>query len=157
MLNGGFFGGSTELIIEHDNRIKKFYYYSSYKNREEHIECTHYRIKNPKNNNIFLRYVSEYGTDIALSSDNYELFIYIEAPENKEGLNNKKFEINNIEALEQYLLGLKFPIAIDEVFSKVCELSLDSTGQYPKVTFEVTKKNKDNSARGRAAVLLSFL
>ena len=51
--------------------------------------------------------------------------------------------MENEEQLQQYLLGLTFPLEINEVYKKISEISTSSVNEYPSFKIEV-KREKNN-------------
>lgn len=97
---------------------------------------------NPENGNSYRRSMFLYNAYFCLQNGEYQLTINVEVPNNlrPEPLSTFAFKLKNEEDLQQYLLGLTFPIDITEVYNKICEMSLDSVTEYPTLKIEVTKR-----------------
>lgn len=56
---------------------------------------------------------------------------------------DKKYELNNEDKLINYLVSLKFPILIDEVYKKICEISLgNDVSEYDFIHIYALKEGK---------------
>ena len=53
--------------------------------------------------------------------------------------------LNNEEELEKYLTGLVFPIQIDEVYKKICEITSANPSEYNVFCLEVSKLEKSET------------
>lgn len=126
-----------ELTIDYDNLSKTYEFYSGRKNREMRLELTHYEIMNSENGNVLWHDVSAYRSSMGVNCDEYHFLLEVDQP---VGDSSDLFRLKNEKELEQYLLGLSFPVAIDEVYHKICDLALDSMYIYPSLLLKVEKE-----------------
>lgn len=109
----------AELNIKYKNVNKTYLYIEEYKNHPISLELERYTITN-NNGNQYQRYLLNFKTFIHISNENYNFYIDISEPKSqrKDSIKRAPFILKNEEQLEQYLLGLSFPIAIDDVYKK---------------------------------------
>ena len=138
-----------ELKIDYHNNSKTYYFNESYENKPMKLSLEHYTLTNPENGNEVYRYLSKYRSSITLRNEDYQLTIENEKPINIEFdiFNDRDYvyKLRNEEELKQYLLGLSFPITIDEVYKKICELSLENVSEYPMLSIKVEKNINSTS------------
>ena len=91
--------------------------------------------------NSLTHYLNENRVSYILKNGDYVFSFNILKPQNdsKTGM----YHIPNEAGLEEYLLNLKFPIDIVEVYKKIRQMSFGSVMEYPSFTLEV-KKAVDN-------------
>ena len=145
---GDFIDFLPEFVIELDNRKKVYEYSEPYEDRDYKFQLQCEDDKNVENENSYHRFYSPYSVPITITNDNYkfELNVANEEDLNVDLISRYVFELNNEEKLKEYLLGLSLPIKIDEVYKKICEISLDSIEKYPAFSIKVTQKiDKENS------------
>lgn len=96
---------------------------------------------NEKNGNTYYRYLSPNNVLIKLTKLDYEFSISIDNPKRVKSKDKSSyiFRLRNEEELEQYLLELQFPFFIEEVYKKLCEISLEPVTKYPKLLLKVEK------------------
>ena len=71
-----------------------------------------------------------------VEKDNYELCLYVSNPNDKI---DGTYKLKNEKELFSYLNSLVFPIDIDLVYKKICEISLGDINVYPEFSLRVNK------------------
>lgn len=66
------------------------------------------------------------------------------------------FRMKNEEQLQQYLLGLSFPLKIDEVYKKIVEISIDSINEYPNFNLKVERKLDEKKQKTTGRISLNY-
>ena len=135
---------NSELIINYQNECKTYDYWTEYGENTTRLKLQDYTIKNPENENSCYRYLSTYKIYFTLTNGKYSFLIEIERPESIKadifGDYDYVFRLENEDQLQQYLLGLTFPLEIDEVYKKICEISTNSVDKYPNFKIEIKRK-----------------
>ena len=147
-----------EITINYQNESKTYdYYWLESEEKQTRLELQRYTIKNPENENSCYRYLSPHNVYFLLSNGEYSFSLEIERPKNIEFdvSSNNKFRLENEEQLQQYLLGLTFPLEINEVFKKVCEISTNSIEEYPIFKIEVKRKSDEKNDKTTDIVFLN--
>lgn len=154
---GDFMDFGPEFTIDLPNITKTYDYCGEYEDRPARLSLRHYTISNPNNGNSCHRYLSPYSSNFSLQNGDYTFSIEIDKPEGitHDLFSDYVFAIRNEEQLEQYLLGLSFPIAIDEVYKSICEISASPVSEYPKFKIEVEKKVDEKNSKTIDMVSLS--
>ncbi len=141
----------TEFIINYKNESKTYDYLPEVEeeNKPTRLNLHHYTIKNPENDNSCFRYLSPYSAYFRLTNGEYSLSIEMKRPENIK-VNMKInydyiFKIENEEQLQQYLLGLTFPVEINEVYKKICEILITTVDKYPSFKIEIKEKKDEKN------------
>jgi len=139
---GSMMDSGPEFIIDYLDENKTYDYYEEYKDKPTRLKLQHYTIKNPENENSCYRYLSPYAAYFTLTNGEYSFLIEIERPESikVDVFSDYVFRLENEEQLQQYLLGLTFPLEINEVYKKICEISTSSVNEYPSFKIEVKRK-----------------
>lgn len=121
---------------------RTYNYYEEYQDEPTRIKLQHYTIKNPENGNSCYRYLSPYRIYFTVTNGEYSFSIEIERPESikVDFFSDYVFRLENEEQLQQYLLGLTFPLEINEVYKRICEISTSSVNDYPCFKIEVKRK-----------------
>lgn len=142
---GDFFESGPEFTMNRGNESRTYDYVAESEDTPIGLSLQHWTIKNPENGNSCFRYYSPYSIGFSLSNDNYTLSIDISRPDNNKPVDyNDNFKLKNEEELTQYLLGLSFSLKIDEVYKKICEISVvDSVKDFPNFKVAVEKKEKE--------------
>lgn len=137
--------------IDYQNENRDYVYDNLFYNKLIKFNLQNYTIKNPENGNSCYRFLSPFKAHFTLTNGDDELFIVIDKPESMEfdavDDSNYVFRLENEEQLLQYLLGLKFPIKINELYSKICEISINRVEKYPKFGIEVNKKIDEKNSK----------
>lgn len=146
-----------EFTIAVPNVTKTYDYCREYKDKPARLNLQHYTISNPENGNSCFKFLSPYNTNFRLENGDYTFSMEISRPESIEHdvFSDYVFSLKNEEQLEQYLLGLSFPLNIDEVYKKICEISIDSVSEYPKFNIKVEKKVDEKKSKTTDMVSLS--
>lgn len=131
-----------EFTINYQNESKTYNYYEESEEKPIRLELQHYTIKNPENENSCYRYLFPDETYFTLTNGEYNFSIEIKRPESikVDIFSEYVFRLENEEQLQQYLLGLTFPLEINEVYKKICEISTSSVNEYPSFKIEVKRK-----------------
>lgn len=131
-----------EFTINYQNESKTYNYWAESEEKPTRLKLQHYTIKNPENENSCYRYLSPYETYFTLTNGEYSFSIEIKRPESikVDIFSDYVFRLENEEQLQQYLLGLTFPLEINEVYKKICEISTSSVNEYPSFKIEVKRK-----------------
>lgn len=103
------------------------------------LDLESFTIENEQNNNLYTRTFSKKSIYINLENNSYSLIIVIQTNDS----NNKISVLKNEEELEEYLLGLSFPVKIDELYKKINNISLDDISKYPNILIRVENKEFD--------------
>lgn len=99
-------------------------YFSSFHNSKYTIQEGDRTIKYRRRNGVS-------SVNIDIHDDDYKFSILV------DGVN----KIENELELQKYLMGLIFPISIDKVYKKICEISLGDVGKYSRVVLSVFKND----------------
>lgn len=91
------------------------------------------------NDILYHRILSLENACYVIKSGAYSLEFLIGKPLNLE--NKGAFKLVNEDKLVEYLSSLVFPIKIDEVYKRICDISLGDISKYPLLSIEVTKYN----------------
>ena len=142
---GCFLDSFPELTIEYPNEQRVYEYFGTCVDKQFRFHLQEHTIKSDKNDNVYNRFYSKYSCYFALKNKDYHLSLRISIPEELR-VSDKDCVLRNEEALKTYFLGLEFPIDINEVYKKICELSLDSINVYPEFELKVEKKVDGNSS-----------
>ena len=131
-----------EFTINYQNESKTYDYWAESEEKPTRLKLQHYTIKNPENENSCYRYLSPYTAYFTLTNGEYSLSIEIKRPESikVDVFSNYVFRLEDEKQLQQYLLGLTFPLEINEVYKKICEISTSSLNEYPSFKIEVKRK-----------------
>lgn len=131
-----------EFTINYQNESKTYDYWAESEEKPTRLKLQHYTIKNPENENSCYRYLSPYTSYFTLTNGEYSFSIEIKRPESikVDVFSDYVFRLENEEQLQQYLLGLTFPLEINEVYKKICEISTSSVNEYPSFKIEVKRK-----------------
>lgn len=144
---GNYIDDFSEITLTSDE-VEKNYEYIYSPDSGLRVRQHHYSKKNTDNGNLCYRCLFPYSYYIIIKNSEYNFLVDVEIPDNLKKSpcvdNDHPYRLKNEEALEQYLLSLSFPIAIDEVYKKICELSLDPVNLYPRLILKVRKKIDDN-------------
>lgn len=155
---GNMIDFGPELTINYQNECKTYDYWSETEEKSTRLKLQHYAIKNPENENFCYRYLSPYKTYFTLTSGEYSFSIEIDRPESIKvdifSDYDYVFRLENEEQLQQYLLGLTFPLEINEVYKKICEISTSSVDEYP--SFKIEAKRKLNEKNNKTTDMLSL-
>ena len=73
-----------------------------------------------------------------LEKNDYELSLCVDSPDCGIYYGNI-YNLNNEKELIKYLCSLTFPVKIDEVYKKICDISLGDVNEYSFVSLKVTK------------------
>lgn len=132
----------AKITINYPKEGKTYRYVKEEK--KEPLQLINYKTINNENN--YTRYLSSYGAYITLEDKEYKLSLDINKPKTNDlEVNNDTYKLKNEAKLQQYLLNISFPIKIDEIYKKICEISLENIKNYPKISIEVKRKEIDNS------------
>jgi len=134
-----------QFTIDYHNCSNTYDYAKADEDRPMLFILRYRTLTNSENGNKVWRMFTPLHSSIKLFNKDYTLSIDVDEPHIQEEDELKKtgdigdYILKNEKELEQYLSKLTFPVAIDEVYKKVCELSLGPVSQYPKLTLKVTK------------------
>lgn len=136
-----------EFTINYQNMSKTYDYWQEYEERSIRLKLQHYTINNPENGNSCYKDLSVDTANFILKNGEYSFSIDIKRPKSSkvDVLSDYVFRLENEEQLQQYLLGLTFPLDINEVFKKICEISTSSVNEYPSFKIEVKRKLDKNN------------
>lgn len=132
-----------ELTIDYQNSKKTYDYDYLLDSSTDKlgVKLRYYTLENSNNGNHYMRYLSTHASYFTLTNNDFNFDITIYTPHNMEIPSEGVYTLKNEKQLEQYLLDLSFPIAIDEVYKKICELSLESPiSEYPTLSLKVEKE-----------------
>lgn len=138
---GDWMDSGPELTIKSGNETRTYDYYDAYNERPAGLHLQHLSIKNPENGNSCFRFMSPYSSYFSLENGDYTFKIEIDRPKTTaaDPLSGKDFKLNNEDELQQYLLGLTFPLDISEVYKMICKISVDSIYAFPSFNITVEK------------------
>lgn len=111
-------------------------------NKKE-MQLLNYTLNNKDNGNTLTRIYRECGFDIILKNENYSLTIELES-RSKLNLLEDLEDLEAERVFEDYLLGLTFPIAIEDIYQKFDSLYLIIKELYSKLSIKVEKKVEDS-------------
>ena len=132
----------SEFIIDYQNEKKFYTYQRPYEKTDKpQLYLRQINIRNASNNNTLERTFIYYD-GFYLKNNQYYLSINVKIPDSmkKSNLDNDIFRLKNEDELQQYLLGLTFPLDIREVYKKLCDISLNSIKEYPLIELEIRKQ-----------------
>lgn len=152
---GSFMDSPPKFIINYQNESK---IYSYWKDSTKKIELTleSYSTKNEKNGTSCFRYLSPYTAYFTIQNKEYTFSVEIGNPTPSKTYSNKAFKLKNEEELREYLLDLSFPFEINEVYKKICEISIDSVHKYPRFKLEVEKKLDEKNKKTTDKLSLAY-
>ncbi len=115
-----------EFTVNYHNEIKtyRFLHWNTNLNEPSKFELIKQEVEKANNDNYVFK----------LMSGDYTFNLTI----NQTG---SAYYMENILALQEYLLELTIPFAINEVFKKICEISISHVETYPSLIMEVTKND----------------
>lgn len=154
---GDWIDFGPELTIRSGNQSKTYDYVNEYEERPASLHLQHSTIKNPDNGSSCFRFMSPYSVCMTLENGDYTLKIEADRPKNNKVdlFNADDFKLKNEDELQQYLLGLTFPIDIGEVYKKVCKLSIDSIYDFPSFKLKVEVADGENKKKVTDMISLS--
>lgn len=146
------FGGMEdfpELTIHTDEYDKSYACVYNHDQEEEGLRLESYNLRNQNNGNALHRclYSFRWEAEVEYARDNevYSFSVFASKPENAAG--SGFYELKNSEELQNYLLGLSFPISIEEVYRRVCEISLTPVTDFPAITLCASSKRGNEEAQ----------
>ena len=128
-----------QITVEDDTR-KATYEHLFYRNEKmSEVKPYYYSLKN--GNTSCFRLLSGRNAEYTLrDQDNHSLKISVGRPDwITEPIYDYQYRLKNEKELENYLLGLTFPIDISEVYKKLISISLGKAADYPGITLEAKK------------------
>ncbi|MCM1053574.1 MAG: hypothetical protein NC483_06340 [Ruminococcus sp.] len=130
-----------EVIIDTVNTNRHYDYHEAYKDNPAKLTLQSYTLKKDNGNELY-RYISPYDVNYTLRSADYTLRIEMKNPKDIpfDEIFTYKYSFAKEKELEEYLLGLSFPMDIFEVYRKIHELDTTSIADYPKFIIGVSKK-----------------
>lgn len=133
---------NPEFTIDYLNESKTYDYLSETKEKPTRFLLQNYTIKNPENGSSCYRYLSPFDATFIIKNGEYSFSVEIGRPKSivVPPFSNYVFRLENEDQLHEYLLGLTFPLKIDEVYKKICEISTNSVEEYPSFKIEVKRK-----------------
>ena len=144
-----FFSETPKLIVIYPYIDIKEEYEIYNRSSKKETKITLEEISYEQNYLDKMKYYREYSPDSTkyiISKGENELVLSIEKPYNQniqkdEKGRDIKYELDNEVELVNYLVELKFPITIEDVYKKICEISLgDNISNYPYIYLYVTNK-----------------
>ncbi|MCX4365498.1 MAG: hypothetical protein OSJ70_06980 [Bacilli bacterium] len=138
-----------ELCIDFHNAKRNYEYYAARDGKKPILSLQSFTVVNPKNSNTVYSFLSPFETNYKISNGDTTLSINIKKPESLPQIpfNGYVFRLKNDEALVKYLLDVSFPIELDQVYKKLCEISLDFDLEYPSVHLIVKKGVEDENRK----------
>ncbi len=140
---GNFLDFGPEFTIDYLNESKTYEYFAQYEEKPIIFYLQHYTIKNSENKNSCYRYLSPYSVYFELTNGEYIFCIDIKRQKNDKSdklSDNDTFKLDHENELQRYLLGLTFPLDINKVYKKICEISTSKVEEYPSFEIKVQKK-----------------
>lgn len=139
---GDMMDSGPEFIIDYNNSRRTYDYWKDRKSDEVNMKMQHYTVVNPANGNSCFRFYSPYSVTFNLRNGDYCFAISVDRPDNINvpSLKDYTFELKNEDKIQQYLLGLEFPLDINEVYKKIAEISSGFGDQYSDYSFKVEKQ-----------------
>ena len=124
-------------------------------NNREHLKPYNCEITSKTNGNIFSQTYAQHHWEAEITNEKdektYTFYIKTVKPKiNAESYAVTKdgfFELDNAEELQKYLLGLSFPVDFEEVYKKLCEISLTPVSEFPNLFISETLKTKHNDPK----------
>lgn len=131
-----------ELTINYPQKAITYQYYQE--EEKPILKQHHYTIKNSQNKNKCSRFISPHNIVLTVQNEEYTLSLKIE---NTKENNSSVFSLKKEAELQIYLLGLSFPLEINTIYKKICEITIDFINKYPKFELQiennVTKETTD--------------
>lgn len=81
-----------------------------------------------------------YAVKIIIENGDYGFCLSVKANDFPKNLNFTNYELDNEIELRDYLLHLEFPIKIEEVFKRICEISLGDISKYIMIKLDCSYK-----------------
>lgn len=149
---------NPEFTINYQNESKTYDYLAEAEEKIARLKLQHYTVKNPENGNSCYRYLSPYTADFTLTNGEYSFSIEIKRPESikVDVFSDYVFRLKDEKQLQQYLLGLIFPLEINEVYKKVCEISTSLINEYPSFKIEVERKLNEKNNKTTDMISLNY-
>lgn len=125
---------SPEIIIDYHNSKRTYEYFAAHEGKKPVLSLQSFTVVNPMNSNSVYSFLSPFDASYKVSNGEYTLSIEISRPEriHYELGSGDVYRLNNDQELVRYLLELDFPLAIDEVFKKMIESSIDVIDEHAK-------------------------
>ena len=132
----------AQITLEDDEKIASFDHLFYRNEKVSEVIPGDYTLK--KGDKSCFRFMSGRYAEYTLSDkDGHSLKIHVERPDwITEPIYDYQYHLDHEKELEEYLLGLSFPIDISEVYKKLISISLGKASDYPGINLEV-KKGKD--------------
>lgn len=141
---GDFIDNCPEIKIEDKDATKTYSYMNRNGSKKKTLVLEQQTLM--KKENDLWRYMSPYKAHFRVKSGEYTLSLDIEKPETiLIGYSQSNYILDNESKLNEYLLSLKFPIDLEEVYKKILEISLDNGFEYPHVHIRISKKTDKES------------
>lgn len=93
-----------------------------------------YRVKKYSNNKEYTRYYDMHGYFSSIVKDDYKLRVSLCGGYHTDDI----IILDKEKELEEYLVSLDFPVKIDEVYKKICEIVGIEIDNYPDLKIEVS-------------------
>lgn len=146
---GAWMDALPEIILDYHNSKRTYEYLTAINGRKPKLSLQSFTVVNPLNSNSIYSYLSPFDAQYKVSNGENTLSIKVDRPKriHYESGSGYVFRLNNDQELVKYLLELDFPLAIDEVYKRMCELSIDYIDEYPNFHIVVEKGVDDKEKK----------
>ncbi len=153
---GDWIDALPELELDYHNSKRTYEYLTAHNGRKPLLSLQSFTVVNPQNSNSIYSYLSPFDASFKVSNGDNTLSIKVSRPKriHYESGSGYVFRLNNDQELVKYLLELDFPLAIDEVYKKMCEVSTDCVDEYPNYHVVVEKGIDDKKKQVTDEIML---
>lgn len=155
----------AEFEISYHNRKKKFIYSPARKDGEVLFQPYNCKIENHDNKSTLIRNFNESSSLFSVLNGEYNFSLAVvpksgvmrsnlSSDYNQESSKNYVYVLPNEQDLADYLLGLSFPCAIEEVYKKINRLSLKDIEAFSHIALEIKKKEEEKEIKTDAIKLV---
>ena len=137
----------ARITLEDDEKIVSYEHLFYRKEKLSSVIPSHYTLK--RGDKSCFRFVSGSHAEYTLrDQDDHSLKIDVERPDwIEEPIYDYQYRLDHEPELEEYLLGLTFPIDISEVYKKLISISLGKAAYYPGIKIEAKKGEQNTTDR----------
>lgn len=137
-ISWGSMDDMPELVVDYKNVYRCYDFYAEREDRPRKLELASFRIQNPENNNEVYSWMSPFTVNYTITNGSRKMTIKVERPDYVEELYDYVFRINDDLSFVQYLLGVSFPVSVDQVYKELSS-RLDKIEDNPIVEVKATE------------------
>ena len=138
------FSRTPKLIVTYPHSIIQKTYEIDYEPVKNQPKITLYLTTSEHKYSSGTKYLRNYNWEDAeyiISKGENQFVLKVDKPYDLQNPKEHYYRLNNEEELVNYLSKLEFPIEIEEVYKKICEISLgENISEYPFIHICVTKE-----------------